>query len=721
MMEINEMRETNYAFRKRLNMVHQPNRVNPDVVMASTEVAIDDSWCIAVIKHASPLIINAAKDLQDYFSISMGLSLAMKFVNNLDNISEKSIVLAETGSLPEDANLHTECSRCYRLQVKDSIVMVHGRDDRSTAQGSYFLEDIMNLREAPFLPRQDVIRKSKFSPRMTHSGWGIDQFPDAHLNAIAHAGMDAILVFSKGVNHTTAGLVDFNDLIERAAGYGLDVYFYSYLRSEKHPDDPDAKAFYDSTYGKLFATCPKAKGVILVGESCEFPSKDENTLQKIGGSACYEDGIRRLKPRPGWWPCSDFPQWLKMIRDTIRRHAPQADIVFWTYNWGWAPEEERLRLLRTMPTDISLQVTFEMFDQIKREGIVNSVMDYTIAYPGPGQYFLSEAAVASERGIRLYAMSNTGGCTWDFGTAPYVPVPYQWLRRYQALFEARNNFGLCGLMESHHFGFYPSFISEFAKWMYWEPESDAETVLRKFAVRDFGESGADAALDCWRNWSEAINDLVPSNEDQYGPLRTGPSYPFIFHPDITRTFGSKEITIPTEPLAHFGSAIVKTLYHPYENEGQSPGALRYPVEIKLLKRMRQRWMQGIEKLEHAIEQAPGTKSDVPRRLLALGWFIHNSITSTIHIKQWWQLNMRLMVELERSSQNVILDELVALAMAEIENAESTIPYVEIDSRLGWEPSMEYICDRWHLEWKIRQVKQVIEEEIPAYRRVVCLQ
>src|SRR5690606_17709328 len=97
------------------------------------------------------------------------------------------------------------------------------------AQGCYHLEDLMNLREAPFLAKMDAVRAPLFSPRMVHSGWGIDQFPDQHLNAIAHAGMDAILVFVKGPNTTTTGHLDINNLIDRAAAYGIDVYLYSYL------------------------------------------------------------------------------------------------------------------------------------------------------------------------------------------------------------------------------------------------------------------------------------------------------------------------------------------------------------------------------------------------------------------------------------------------------------------------------------------------------------
>jgi hypothetical protein len=57
-----------------------------------------------------------------------------------------------------------------------------------------------------------------------------------------------------------------------------------------------------------------------------------------------------------------------------------------------------------------------------------------------------------------------------------------------------------------------------------------------------------------------------------------------------------------------------------------------------------------------------------------------------------------------------------LGEAEIANAQATIPLVDADSRLGWEPSMEYMTDRAHLEWKIAQMRLVLEEEIPEYRR-----
>lgn len=50
------------------------------------------------------------------------------------------------------------------------------------------------------------------------------------------------------------------------------------------------------------------------------------------------------------------------------------------------------------------------------------------------------------------------------------------------------------------------------------------------------------------------------------------------------------------------------------------------------------------------------------------------------------------------------------------HAEGTIPLVEADSRLGWEPSMEYMGDKACIEWKIRHTKYIIDTEIGNKKR-----
>jgi hypothetical protein len=55
--------------------------------------------------------------------------------------------------------------------------------------------------------------------------------------------------------------------------------------------------------------------------------------------------------------------------------------------------------------------------------------------------------------------------------------------------------------------------------------------------------------------------------------------------------------------------------------------------------------------------------------------------------------------------------MAAIARYEIKNARATIELVEYDSRLGWEPSMGYVADKSRLLWKIKQLENVLQNEI----------
>ena len=718
-MELFPAIEKRYAFRRRMDMVHQRGRRDHRIQPLANECSLREGWSIGVVAGGSEVILQAANDLQDYLFTSMGMSTLLIQKPAAALVKEQHcVILCEKKALPRFGK-GLKTARSYRITTVAAQVVVCGVDDRGAAQGAYYLEDVMNFREAPFLVIGETVREPLFSPRMTHSGWGFDQFPDSHLNVIAHAGLDAILLVATGVNCTPGGYVDFNDLVRRAKRYGLHVYFYSCLKCWKHPDDADAEAAYDQAFGALFQACPEAKGIVLVGESCEFPSRDERTTRRPSTKSA--DAIPADKPSPGWWPCNDYADWITMVKTVVRKWSPQADIVFWTYNWGYAPKKERLELIASLPTDISLLVTFEMFDQIRHEDVVNPVMDYTISHPGPGKYFKSEAAAASKKGLRLYAMTNTGGCTWDFGVTPYEPFPFQWAKRHAAMHEARRKWGLSGLMESHQYGFYPSFIAELAKWNFWSGSPSSAETLRRIAVRDFGIRGAPHALNAWELWSEAITHYIPTNEDQYGPNRIGPSYPLIFHPDITRTFASKELVMSSPPFAHHGgNSIVKTFYHPYENAQQSPGPQRIAVEIRSYQKAQAILEHGLVQMRQAIRAAPKQKREIGARQDLLAQFMANTMGTTIHVKEWWRLNQRLLVEENRQKAHAILDALVTVAQAELANAEATIALVEGDSRLGWEPTMDYMCDRPHLEWKLRQVRHVLDHEIALYRNMLDL-
>ena len=697
--------EKNYEFRQRLLQLHRPGLRCRDYSPQENMLEITDSFRILIPTGCSEVVLTAAKDLQDYLFTSMELSLPLQCVEAPSAAEGPAIAI-----FPAKSRHNAAVPASYRITVQEQLIQVFGTDDRGCAQGCYQLEDRMNAIRAPYLPLGIQHYAPKFSPRMVHSGYGQEQYPDAHLSAIAHAGMDAILVFVKGVDLTSVGYMDFNNLIRRAARYGLDVYAYSKIRSDAHPDEPGAKAHYDSTYGELFRNCPGFKGVVLVGESVEFPSKDP----RVSPFKYYNnsvDGLPTGKPTAGWFPCNDYHKWAAMLQSVIYPHKPDADIVLWTYNWGKAAEEDRLALIDSLPAGITLMATFEMFNTRRIDGTPTSAVDYTLSFPEAGPYFLSEARRAKERGIRLYTQANSAGLTWDFGVIPYEPFPYLWLRRYSSMLAAREEFGLCGVMESHHYGFWPSFISRIEKQLFCQDIS-GEDAVRAAAEELYGPQLRDTALQAWELLSRAMHYYPCTNEDQYGPFRVGPAYPFVFQ---------QQVKIPTVPHAiQGGNSICETDYihspagRCYGFGVKSAGFRQHRVdgEIRCLKTMGELFAQGRQLLEQLTPALDGLRREDNQRLVNLICFLEHTVTTALHAKLWAKCGWKLPVLTEKADMLACAREMMDIARAEIRNAEETIPLVEADSRLGWEPSMEYIGDARHLRWKIKQTTGVLESELP---------
>ena len=172
--------EKPYDFRKRLDVVHESGRRDPAAKPSADEFVVKDGAVVAVPKDADDVLSLAGKDFCDYLDVSMGVSA--RFVRGGARALPSGLVeIALDGKM---------AARAYRIETGDGV-KVTAADSRAAAQALYHLEDLMNFRAAPFLKKGTESRRSLFSPRMTHSGWGVDVFPDAHLAQMVHAGMDA--------------------------------------------------------------------------------------------------------------------------------------------------------------------------------------------------------------------------------------------------------------------------------------------------------------------------------------------------------------------------------------------------------------------------------------------------------------------------------------------------------------------------------------------------
>lgn len=712
----------NYSFRNQ-NFIATGKLVPTPNAAEHAPCYIDDSWEILVPRSDSRLASYYSHDLLRFFSDAFGICPRLRQTESRQDLvaqpRHKILLLTESDA---DIAIESEQAAAFHITVTEASVLIVGKTERGTAQGVYYLEDLMHLRGESRLPLEDAEHAPLFSPRMTHSGTELDTFPDNFLEACAHAGMDAIIVYAGHpdthlhgfadpdplFSDSKMGYCDYNNLVWRAAGYGLDVYLYSHIKCDFYPDEPGAHEYYDASFGKIFRDCPGIKGIIFVGETFEFPSKDPHTT----GMRCQLRS--RLDPRkpPGWYPCFDYPILVNTVKNVIRQYNPEADIVFWSYNFGWAPKEDRFALIETLPKDISYLVTFEMWQTVTDgEGGEYFIADYSISFPGPSQVFLEEAEKAKEVGLRLYSMSNTGGRTWDIGSAPYVPVPQQWQKRYEALADARKQFGLCGLMENHHYGWLPSFLTLFSKNAFTSNGIANAEMLERIARRDYGTQ-YQKALDAWQLFSKGITHVIACDVDQYGPYRSGPTYPLLFAQK------KEDLHVPSVPWAwHPGGGIWNPIYPDdvFSDPENSMMRLRHVTTVA-------EWFrQGIDLLTEAV--AAAGNSEV-RKQLAVAKYTYCTYRTTRNVMLWniakrllfalaeqkhmeWQGKLFDALGMEDRSPRGLADFMYRLVDSEQETLDIALECWKTDSSIGFEASMEYAFDEECYHWK----KNIMEQSL----------
>ena len=693
--------QKNYDFKKELLEVHKPNVRDFAQKAKRTELDLSKGVFISAEMGNSVVVKTAVQDFCDYLYVSQKVNAAVLCQGN-GNIR---ICFSEGLTVGKGY-------MGYRISVTKTDILIEGYDERGIAQALYYLEDLMNIRKAPFLAIGVVERKALFSPRISQSPFGMYEWCDEAFQILAHHGMDAIdLWLQDPYTNNNGEYIDVRLIAERAQKYGIDVYAELYAPHNVHPTEENAQAYYDKLYGELFAVCPLLKGITLVGEANNFASKDPH----VGLSpyvANYVDNIPTGKISPGWYPCCDYPEWVEMIKTAVRKQRADADVIFCTYNWGYQPEEARVKLIENLPTDISLLVTWDMFHKFKLGDSVEDICDYSLCFAGPGEYFVSEAVAAKKRGIRLYSIANTSGRTWDFGTVPYEPMPQQWIKRYKNIQKAHEEYGLAGILENIHYGFHPSIVSALEKQAFFTSVEPLERTLRNLIVKDYGKERANDVERAMNLFSKAIREYVPTNEDQYGAFRIGPAYPL-----WTEPLNGLPASIPEQgkkpDASHvmFGNGIYFGVYTP-DNQGRiSITGTRIYEEMKAVKRVERLLQAGIDVLENV-----GNGCDNLEKLILLAKFMRNHCRTVYHVKQHYVLQQQLNIVKTRKQADGLLDEIEAVLLAEKQNVLDTLPIVRLDSRLGWEPSMGYTTDEKGLQWKLRQLDYQLNFIIPNYRK-----
>lgn len=689
-------KERKYGFRERMLEVHKKGIRNPELMPSSDEFEVKDGILINIGTEldCDGVIETAAWDFTDYLYKSMDISAS---------VSKKSgqitVRIADSSIDMTDA----DATKGFVLDVNADGITVTGYDARGCAQGLYFLETLMTMRKAPYIKFGTVKKKPAFSPQMVHSGYQIDRFPNEHLAQIAHEGRDAIVMFVDDVDKTPTGYMDFNELIYRAAKYGIDIYAYIYFDNLKHPEDEGGVQFYENTYGKLFRECPKIKGIILVEGSLVFPSKDPGI--RSGHLNESTTVIPTGKPSTAGAPACDTRLFIDTILDCIRKYNPEAELVAWNYNVVGRPEEIRRAWYDQFPEGTAIMMTIGNNCKYKNKaGIKCYAADYTLTHPHIQQGMLDDAKYVTSRGLKAYAMSNTGGITWDMGVMPYQPGAYLWMERYESMLKGVKECGFSGLMESHHFGFYPSIITKLSNEVFRDESVSMEKHLENVIIHEYGDKNIEEIKSALRCMSDSNAYMTHSRTDSGAQNRVGAAFPFCI---------KLALKVPTVDYAHFGNRIMGAKY-----EDEACWNMDYRLNSELVPDEIKSWKLAVEEAKKGVEILEGIENpnENLERLTALCKYIYCQCVTGVHAKQWYLMKLDLdITKKEKVPEKVAA--MRALAEEEIKNTEAAIECAELDSRLGWEPSMEYIAGPDQLRWKIAQVKYACETELGEYLTV----
>ena len=166
--------EKNYDFRKRMCRVHRESITDPAVYTRCEGLDVTEEFAIVLPPSAGAVLRHAALDLSDYFAVSHGLSIPVVSEGEAHGPAIRLCVKGDGRK-----------NRTFTLAVDEDVTVV-ANSEAAVFSATVYLEERMNEWKGPRLPLGRVERESVFSPRMVHSGYGLDEFTEDYQIGRAH-------------------------------------------------------------------------------------------------------------------------------------------------------------------------------------------------------------------------------------------------------------------------------------------------------------------------------------------------------------------------------------------------------------------------------------------------------------------------------------------------------------------------------------------------------
>ena len=298
---------------------------------------------------------------------------------------------------------------------------------------------------------------------------------DEQLSLYAKNGVNAIYVhgilsklsyypfkpeLSKGYEKRRKNL---KDLTDRAEKFGIKVYLYvnepRSLPIEDFKKFPHLKGRVEDGYAGF---CFEQK------EVQDYLYKAVKDLAKsvgnLGGllTITMSENLTHCNYRPdtNCEVCKNIPAEVSatkvnnVIARALRDSKTNANVL--AYTWGWSDfmnwtDEQVKTAMSLLDKDVSVVIPSEYQLSIKKGGIKNQIIDYSISNPGPSKLSIKAFKFAHDNGLRVLAKTQTGN-SWECSCVPYIPA-YDLIKEH---IDNLKSHGVNDYMLSWTLGGYPS-------------------------------------------------------------------------------------------------------------------------------------------------------------------------------------------------------------------------------------------------------------------------
>ncbi len=713
--------EEPYDFLKQLTAGLPPRPRDPDAVAGPDEMEIAKTgWRIVVPAAATQPLLTAAGELQRYLRDAMQVTVEIGRESSLDGWRDfrRTIVAGPRSAMP-GCGAALKAKKDYQIQVAGDRVAVCGFDDRGAMYGLYNLIARFSLREAPLLPRSlDTVRHSLFRARMTLSGLGWMEWPDRYLATLPLYGFDAIhcSIYRNPNNVPGPGPYwddirahppgAMKDLLRRTARAGIDFYapiVYQYT------GDADNVAGLRKLVRDIVTEFPEIRGYVLLTEGFFYK-------RWFGAGGQGSQDLR------DW--AREWARAVAIAAEEAHKINPAIEILPWEYNIDFRPDntETKAYVMTQLPESVIPLLTFENGKAFELDGQKGYLKDYAINQVGPAEVTQAQLKAARKRGFpAVYAKADTFA-SWQFGTFPYLPFPYQWYKRYQALEEWK----IDGTLETWSYGFKPNWVAEMRAWYAWSDAPPLDELLRKIARREFGAGNEDGVLAAWKHFSEAI-EVYPDTGPNWGSCNALAS-PLFFEKPKPRAM-TQEHSWNDQGIWNRESQL--NPYWPYvpsrlifwpdfsNRRNHAESYIRFftvPVFQKYLAMSADRMEEGLQTYRAAALRAPAAKRPAAFREVLLAEQLQRMMRSEHAIIEFEGMRLALNRSADPAEKRGLLDHMSALLREERERTVSSQETARRDSRLGYEWEQDYIYTPDTIEEKLKLIDDTLRRQIPAFRK-----